>query len=70
MTTRQRTSAAPMVNRCFRHQHPEAFGKSPARTPLWKEVGGVMEVPDEVARPDFICGGWVMPEEPMGYEAR
>jgi hypothetical protein len=55
-----------MVNRCFRHQHPEAYGRYPARTPKYSELVAVSEVPDELVWRDRMSSGWAIPEEPMG----
>lgn len=61
-------SAAPMVDRCFRHQHPEAFGRWPALHPLYKELQAVVEVPDRLAgRDQRFWSGSVLAEERMGW---
>jgi hypothetical protein len=53
-------SAAEMINLCFRHQHPEAYGRP--------------EVPDVALPRDLRYGAEetipatpILPEEPMGH---
>lgn len=54
-----------MVNRCFRHQHPEAYGLwPPAREPQSAELRPVMAC--DVWVPFLTAGQQYLPEEPMG----
>jgi hypothetical protein len=54
-------SALEMIADCFRHQHPEAFGRPP--------VPGAI-VPNELRygrdEPPVIAASSILPEEPMG----
>lgn len=58
-------SARPMVDRCFRHQHPEAYGTwPPPREPQSAELRAVVVC--DVWVPQSVPAGEYLPEEPMG----
>lgn len=53
-------TAAPMIARCFRHQHPEAYG-FPAVPSVSVPIGLLYGTDHIVASTE------VLPEEPMGW---
>ena len=52
-------SANEMVQRCFRHQHPEAYGRPEA-------LEGTIPADCRFGRTDPLSDGETLPEEPMG----
>ena len=52
-------SANEMVQRCFRHQHPEAYGLPDA-------LEGSIPADCRFGRTDLPPDGEALPEEPMG----
>lgn len=53
-------SAAEMINQCFRHQHPEAYGRDAVAEP---SVPAVLRYGSDPRLP----GGEEIPEPPMGH---
>ena len=54
-------NSAPMINRCFRHQHPEAYGEAEVPEPLVPTE--LRYGQDRVAEPS----GESLPEERPGH---
>jgi hypothetical protein len=52
-------TTADMIDTCFRHQHPEAYG----REPIWEGYGTTVVS----AEPAPTASADSLPEEPMGH---